>query len=405
MKKKVPVADLQFGTYIYELDRPWTETPFLFQGFVLKTQTQLEVIRKHCKYVFVDTVRGERADEASVFAPGGGPLAADLQGTGKVVHVERTSVESELRHATEVYTAAETTVQRAFEAIHGEKALDSGDLKLAVGNMTESMLRNPDAMVLFNALQERGGYHLTRAINVSTYMIAFARFLGMEAAAVERAGLVGLLQDVGMLKIPEALREKKGRLTPQEFELVKTHVARTTDQLRNTSGLATEIADIAALHHERRDGSGYPLGKKGDALGVLGAIAGIVDVFDALTSERPYADPMSPSNALNFLHKLRDKTFHPVLVEQFVRCVGFFPVGSVVELNSGETGIVISQNPVKRLQPRVMVVRDAQGQLLRPQKLLDLARLPMATSDEPYRVRRTLEYGRAGVSAKDILMA
>jgi hypothetical protein len=97
--------------------------------------------------------------------------------------------------------------------------------------------------------------------------------------------------------------------------------------------------------------------------------------------------------------------FHPVLVEQFVRCIGFFPVGSVVELNSGETGIVISQNSAKRLQPRVMVVRDAKGQPLRPQKLLDLARLPMVTSDEPYRVRRTLEYGKAGVSAKDILMS
>jgi hypothetical protein len=169
--------------------------------------------------------------------------------------------------------------------------------------------------------------------------------------------------------------------------------------------LSTEIADIAALHHERRDGSGYPLGKKGDSLGVLGAITGIVDVFDALTAQRPYAAPMSPSNALNFLTKMRDRMFHPVLVEQFVRCIGFFPVGSVVELNSGETGIVISQNPLKRLQPRVMVVRDAQGQPLRPQKLLDLSRLPTAAGGEPYRVRRTLEYGKAGVSAKDILMA
>lgn len=404
MKKKVPVADLQFGMYVYELDRPWTETPFVFQGFAIKTQQQLDGIRQYCKHVFVDTVRAGRDEEVSL-APGAGPLAADLQGTGKVVHVERASVESELRNATEVHAATETTVQRAFDAIRGEKALDSVELKLAVGNMTESMLRNPDAMILFTALQERGGYQLTRAINVSTYMITFARFLGMEAAVIERAGMVGLLQDVGMLKIPEAIREKKGRLTPQEFEVVKTHVAHTAQQLRHTSGLSTDIADVAELHHERRDGSGYPLGKKGDALGVLGAIAGIVDVFDALTAERPYAAPMSPSNALNFLNKLRDKAFHPVLVEQFVRCIGFFPVGSVVELNSGETGVVISQNPAKRLQPRVMVVRDAQGQSLRPQKLLDLARLPIAKGDEPYRVRRTLEYGRAGVSAKDILMA
>jgi len=303
MKKKVPVADLQFGMYVYELDRPWTETPFVFQGFAIKTQQQLDGIRQYCKHVFVDTVRAGRDEDVSL-APGAGPLAADLQGTGKVVHVERASVESELRNATEVHAATETTVQRAFDAIRGQKALDSVELKLAVGNMTESMLRNPDAMILFTALQERGGYQLTRAINVSTYMITFARFLGMEAAVIERAGMVGLLQDVGMLKIPEAIREKKGRLTPQEFEVVKTHVAHTTQQLRHTSGLSTDIADIAELHHERRDGSGYPLGKKGDALGVLGAIAGIVDVFDALTAERPYDGATPFAVVAQHLHSL-----------------------------------------------------------------------------------------------------
>lgn len=403
MKKKVPVADLQFGMYIYELDRPWTETPFVFQGFVVTTQQQLDALKKYCRHVFVDTVGGPTA-KAPELRPGSGPVAADLQGTGKVVHVERVSIESEFAQASETDSGAMMAVKSAFDAIRTDKAFDSGELKLAASNMTESMLRNPDAMVLLSALQERGGYHLGRALNVSIYMIAFARFLGMDVEAVERAGLVGLLQDVGMLKVPQTLREKEGRLSPQELELVRGHVAKTTEHLRSTPGLSPEIAEIAALHHERHDGSGYPHGKKGDSLGVLGAIAGIVDVFDALTTKRPYAEPMSPSNALNLLQKQRDKAFHPVLVEQFVRCIGFFPVGSVVELNSGETGIVISQNSAKRLLPRVMVVRDARGQLLRPQKLLDLAKMPKIGEDEPYRIRRTLEYGKAGVTAKDIMM-
>lgn len=404
MKKKVPVAELQFGMYVYELDRPWSETPFVFQGFVLKTQQQLDGLRKYCKHVFVDTV-GEPAAKIPELRAGSGPIAEDLQGTGKVAHVARVSVESEFALATETHSTAITSVKGAFDAIRADKALDSGELKLAVGNMTGSMLRNPDAMVLLIALQERGGYQLGRALNDSIYMIAFARFLGMDADTIERAGLVGLLQDIGMLKVPRSVREKEGRLSPQELVLVQAHVAMATEQMRSTPGLPPEIAEIAALHHERRDGSGYPRGKKGDSLGVLGAIAGIVDVFDALTTKRPYAEAMSPSNALNVLHKQRDKAFHPLLVEQFVRCIGFFPVGSVVELNSGETGIVISQNQVNRLLPRVMVVRDAQGQLLRPQKLLDLAKMPKIGGDEPYRIRRTLEYGRAGVTAKDIMMA
>ena len=404
MKKKLPVTELQFGVYVYELDRPWSETPFVFQGFVLKTEQQLDGLKKYCKHVFVET-EGERKEKAPELRAGSGPISPDLHGTGKVIHVERASVESEIARATDSRSAAITAVNGAFDAIRADRELDSGELKLAVGNMTETMLRNPDAMVLLSALQERGGYQLGRALNVSIYMIAFARFLGMDAETVERAGMVGLLQDVGMLKVPQEIREKDSRLSGPELELVRSHVALTTAQLRGTPGLSPEIAEIAALHHERRDGSGYPHGNKGDALGVLGAVAGIVDVFDALTTKRPYAEPMSPSNALNLLHAQRDKAFHPGLIEQFVRCIGFFPVGSVVELNSGEIGVVISQNQLKRLLPRVMVVRDAQGQLLRPQKLLDLAKLPKTGGGEPYRVRRTLEYGKAGVTAKEIMMA
>lgn len=392
------------GMYVYDLDRPWAETPFVFQRFTLTTQQQLDVLRKYCKQVFVDT-EGDRVEKAPDLQRGSGPVAADLQGTGKVIHVERVSVEGELARATDTHGVATIALNSVFDAMRADKALDSGEIKLAVGNMTDSMLRNPDAMVLLSALQERGGYQLGRALNVSIYMIAFARFLGMDAETVERAGLVGLLQDVGMLKIPQRLREKEGRLSAEELAIVQTHVALTKAQLRSTPGLPPEIATIAELHHERYDGSGYPHGMKGASLGVLEAIAGIVDVFDALTTKRAYAEAMSPSNALNHLHRQRGKAFNPTLIEQFVRCIGFFPVGSVVELNSGETGIVISQSQSKRLLPRVMVVRDPQGRLLRPQKLLDLAKLPKFRQDEPYRIRRTLEYGAAGVKAKDIMLA
>ena len=152
MKKKIPIAELQFGMYVYELDRPWTDTPFVFQGFVVKTPQQMEGLHKYCKHVFVDTIRAEGNEPPPPTAApleGAGPIASDLQGTGKVVHIERASVEKELSNATEVRIAAEATVQRAFDSLKGEKSLDAPEVKLAVGNMTDSMLRNPDAMILF----------------------------------------------------------------------------------------------------------------------------------------------------------------------------------------------------------------------------------------------------------------
>ena len=399
MKKRIPVQELQLGMYVGELDRPWIGTPFLYQGFVVRTAQDLEALKQYCREVYIDTEKAELADAG----PGAGAPIAGLPGTGRVPQRETVAVESEWPRAKDALHSASTTLADVFESVRVRKLLEASRARSAVGDMTQSMLRNPDALMLFAAMRERGGYQLERAMDVSVYMIAFARFLGMDDDAIERAGLVGLLQDIGMLDLPQAMLQKVTRLEPAEFKIIRGHVARGREILAGTSGLPAEVAQIAALHHERYDGSGYPAGLKGDALGVIGAMAGIVDTFDALTVKRPYAEAMSPSNALNLLFRMRGRSFQPQLVEQFIRCVGYFPVGSIVELNSGEIGVVVAQNAEHRLQPKVMVVRDARGQPLRPQKFLNLAKLPKAAEDEPYRIRRTLEFGRAGVSVAEVV--
>jgi len=399
MHKKIPVAELRFGMYVGELDRPWIGTPFLYQGFVVRTQQQLDALRTHCREVYIDTEKAQ-AVEAGFTT---GVAIAGLPGTGRVVHRESVAVETEWPRAQGALQGAQATIGDVFESVRVHKTLESTQARAAVGNMTQSMLRNPDALMLFSAMRERGGYQLERAMDVSVYMIAFARFLGMDEQDIENAGLVGLLQDIGMLDLPQEMLQKITRLEAAEFKIIRGHVTRGREVLAGTTGLPAEVAQIAALHHERFDGSGYPHGVKGNALGLLGAMAGIVDTFDALTVKRPYAEAMSPSNALNLLFRMRGRTFHPQLVEQFIRCIGYFPVGSVVELNSGEVGVVVAQNAEQRLQPKVMVVRDAQGQPLRPQKFLNLAKLPKASADEPYRIRRTLEFGRAGVTIAEVV--
>ncbi len=404
MKNKVAVQDLQFGMYVFELDRPWIETPFMFQGFNLRTEQQLEVLKKCCEYVYVDS-------ERSTQDPGRPPAAAaapkrpagPLPGTRQITHVEHVEVENELEPARDARVFAESAVAEAFATVKAGGALDATTVQAAVSKMSESIMRNPDALMLFSALKERGGYFLDRAMNCSIYMITFTRFLGMEQADIERAGVVGLLQDVGMLLMPEAVLAKPGPLAPDEISLVRTHVRRGAETIL-ASGTSAAIAEIASQHHEREDGSGYPGGLRGPETAVIGACAGIVDTFGAMTTKRPYADAISPSNVLGIMHKWKDKTFNSWLVEEFIRCIGVFPVGSEVELNTGEIGIVISQNTVRRLQPRVLVVRDGSGNPVHPHKLLDLSRSPKATADEVYRIRRTLEYGRSGVSAQDLFL-
>jgi HD-GYP domain-containing protein (c-di-GMP phosphodiesterase class II) len=399
MRKKISVQELQLGMFVGELDRPWLGTPFLYQGFVVRTPQEIDDIRKFCREVFVDT---ERAEVVAAEARSGGAIAG-LAGTGRVVHRESVAVEVEWQQAGDALQGAQGTVGEVFESVRVRKMLEAPQARSAVGNMTQSMLRNPDALMLFSAMRQRGGYQLERALDVSVYMIAFARFLGMDEPDIEIAGLVGLLQDIGMLDLPQEMLQKVTRLEPAEFKIIRGHVDRSREVLAGTSGLPAGVAQIAALHHERYDGTGYPGGLKGNALGVTGAMAGIVDTFGALTVKRPYAEAMSPSNALNLLFRMRGRSFHPQQVEQFIRCIGYFPVGSIVELNSGEVGVVVAQNAEQRLQPKVMVVRDARGQPLRPQKFLNLAKLPKASADEPYRIRRTLEFGRSGVSVAEVV--
>jgi len=389
MRIRIPVTGLRFGMYVAELDRPWTETPFMFQGFVLGTQKQLDALKKYCATVLVDTERGE-------------PLAAPDR--GRTLYAERASVEQEAGPARAAYGDGRKLIQEVLSTVRIGRTLDAERITSAVGAMTESVLRNPDALLLLSQLRKHGEYNESHALDVSIYMIAFGRFLNLEPGQIEFLGYLGLLQDVGKLRLPKELLEKHGRLSPGEFELARRHVAHSVEILRATPGLPADLPRIAALHHERHDGSGYPAGLRGRDIGMLGSIAGIVDTFDALTVQRPYADPVSPSAAISMLFKARSVLFDAYLVEQFIRCIGIFPVGSLVQLNTGETGIVIAQNPARRLQPRVMVIRDASGNPMQPQKLLDLSRSTGAAADEPYRILGTLEAGSVAFEPDELFM-
>ena len=396
-KRQVPVGELQFGMYVSELDRPWTDTPFMFQGFVLRTEQQLAALKKFCKHVFVDPEKAER-----------GPLLpppAEFPIRGSTRYPEKATVEAEFRPAIQAYAKSSASVGELFQPLaRPGGVLEAKTVKESVTRLADSVERNPDALLLVSKLREKSASAHARALQVSIYMLVFARFLELAREEMEMLGLLGLLQDVGKTRLPAAIMEKAGPLTDEETVIARQHVEHSVEILKATPGLPEKLPELARLHHERQDGTGYPRGLKGEQIGLYGSVAAIADTFDALTAQRPYAEALSPSSALSYLYKERGTGYHGELVEQFIQCVGAFPVGAVVELNSGEVGIVITQNLVRRLKPRVMVVLDPQGHPVRPHKILDLDKNPKAGPDEPYRIRRSMESSKVQIDPRELFL-
>src|SRR5205085_5630237 len=355
--------------YVAELDRPWTDTPFKFQGFVLEKPEQIEILQKSCKVVFVDPDKSEVLGRL----PDNVKSALDLSRTKVTKSVEQAPIEHDFANAARHHASTDTVMREAVMGpLQAGGTLDAQRVNEAVHGLTESVLRNPEAMLLFTQLKEKSDYTHSHALDCSVFMMVFGRFLEMSREDIALLGHLGLLQDVGKVRLPTTLLEKRERLSEDELGELRKHVEHSADILGETPQLPANLAELAVLHHERYDGNGYPKKLPGKEIGLFGSIAGIVDTFAALTARRPYAEALAPSTALSILYKHRGTLFDGFLVEQFIRCIGIFPIGSVVELNSGETGIVIAQNVAKRLQPRIMVIRDAAGNALKPQKLVDL---------------------------------
>jgi len=288
---------------------------------------------------------------------------------------------------------ASAVMKDMFSSIKANKAIDAPRVKEAVTSMTDSVVRNPDTMLLLAKMKESGEHTLDRAFGVSIYMITFGRFLHLPREQLDLLGMLGLLQDVGKVRLPPDLLDKVAPLSESELKVCKSHVRHSVAILRETVGLPPGLPELAALHHERYDGSGYPAGMKGGEIGLFGGIASLVDCFDALTHPRPYGEAVSPSNALTMLYNWRDMHFDGPLVEQFIQCIGIYPVGALVELYSGEVAAVISQNPTMRLMPKVMIVLGSDKKPVKPPRVVERAN-----------IKRTLEKGSVPIDTSELFL-
>lgn len=309
------------------------------------------------------------------------------------VYVDQTTIEDELPLAQEAHQKVENVVQSVIDDLNKSKSLELDKVNDAVGWMVESVVRNPDGMIWLTRLKSVDAYTYDHGLNTAIYLIAFGRHLGLPEDQLQVIGTVGLMQDVGKIKLPRALLDKSSKLSPAELKVFQSHVGHSLNVVSSSKDASSTLLDTIAQHHERYDGTGYPHNLAGDNISLLGGMAGLVDTYAALISARAYAKPISVQQALHNLYSSRGQAFKSDLVEQFIQCVGVFPVGSLVELNSGEVAVVVSQNRARRLKPRVMLVLDQERQPYPSPIMLDLILDPPAPSGEAYRIVRGLQAG------------
>lgn len=419
MKKKIGVQHLRPGMYVSELDRPWIESRFLFQGFEIRSDDELTELRRLCKYVYIETEveyrdGALRPREPSTFgAPDPEEFAAKRIGfeildqfekpiAGTPRYPDQTTLEAELPVAHALLANAETFVQNLLHDLRLGRSLDAAAAKALVAGIVQSILRNPDAAIWFTRLKQKDEFESQHSLRTCVLALAFGRHLGMSEETLNHLGLGVLLHDVGKTHVPEELLRKTGSLTYDELELMKSHVPRGVEILERTPGISAEAMEVARWHHERFDGSGYVEGLKGEAISLFGQIGAIVDTYDDITSDSAYKKSMSPHDALRKLYEWRRKDFHEKLVEQFIQCIGIYPIGSVVQLNTGSVGVVIAANRQRRLRPRIVLVLDADKRPYSRPTTIDLYD-EERRGDRTLAIRMVLPAGSFGIDPADYL--
>ena len=399
MNQKIATQELKLGMFVAELDRPWElapfEPPFQLQGFTVQTDEEIEKVKGLCDYVYIDPELGERAER---YLHDGRNLSSTVKGLAQApppehepVYPDRVTVEEEMVQAREILEDTRTVYRKIEEDIKAGKAVEPKSVQKVVSSLVESIVRNPDAVMWLAQLKKRHETTYEHSMSVSILALTFGRFLGLPEDELNTLGAAALLQDIGKVTLPVELLNKAGKLSVRERELLNKHVDASVAMLSLKKEFPREVIAIVHAHHERYDGSGYPKGLKKSQISLLATVAGMVDTYEAMTSDRPYREAYTSFDALMWIYEQRDAQFPGAIVEQFIQCVGIFPVGSFVALTSGHIGIVVSRNRIHQLKPKVMVLTDAQGKRRRKPRTVDLATQSVPPGEIPILISKVVD--------------
>ena len=420
---QVPVSQLAIGMFVAELDRPWLETPFLLQGFAIRHPAEIRKLSEFCDFVYIEKEGRNWGGKNTPFMSAPARKAKSRSGidsttrstsssynkrdpnslvnTLKTRSAHKTTVAPEQEHqaARELYAEATGSVTSILDQVRLKNMVDTRKARSTVRLCVDSILRNPAALGWMSKIKHMNKYTAEHCLNVCILAIAFGRHLRLPEVELEKLGLCGLLHDVGKVKIADEILNKPGKLTPQEFEVMKSHTTVGRDLLRQSEDVEEFAIDVAFSHHEQMDGKGYPRRVRAHELTEYSRIIAIVDAFDAMTSDRCYSEAKSTLDALKEIYRCRGSQFDPELALEFISVIGPYPAGTIVELHNGLLGIVLHSKQNKRHLPMVQIIRDHE-EVVEPYNV-DLLETETGELGASYLVRRVLKNGERGIQLED----
>ena len=401
----IPIADLRVGMYIHDLGVSWLRHDFVVGRFLVETAEQLARVKATGTQQLVIDLSRSRAPNATqqqpattdqrpvqVTSEAGKQGAGELNATqspandpstrastrvpGSVVleRGARVSLDEELGVARRLHSRARSAIASTMADARAGRIARVDEVREIADGMVESISRNAAALTSLAGLKTKDDYTFMHCVAVGTFMIALGQQMGLDDDALRDLGLAGLMHDVGKMVIPDEILNKPGKLTDSEFSVVRNHPTGGYDLLRH-SGFTHEITlDVVLRHHERIDGSGYPERLRGEQLSLAARMGAVTDVYDAVTSIRVYHKAMRPTAALRMMLGAAGTHFDPVMVKAFIKCVGIYPNGSLVRLQSGRLAVVLEQHESQTLTPRVKAIYSTRSQMPISPEVIDLSR-------------------------------
>ena len=395
--KRIAVTELCLGMYIHKFCGSWVDHSFWKPSFLLKSESELQrILASNLSELWIDTDKGgdtgaAQADEVSEESD---TATQALEQVEEGLTPPRVSLKEEISQALKLCSRSKAAVVEMFSDLRMGRAVELEGIGGLVEDISNSLLRNSHALISVARLKQSDEYTYMHSVAVCGLMIALARQLGFSAEQVKEAGMAGLLHDVGKLAIPIAILNKPGKLSDTEFDTMRGHPEAGAEMLLGSRHFSPQVLDVCLHHHEKYDGSGYPHRLEGEQISLFARMGAVCDVYDAITSDRPYKKGWCPADSIRKMAEW-DGHFDKKIFQAFVKCIGIYPVGTLVRLESGRIGVVIEQHDKSLLTPKVKVFFSARSRVPIEQAIVDLAK--RAGEDRIISRERVEDWGFKGI--------